>query len=185
MNDFARALLGTFAAVAPLGALPVVLDARVEANARTRVVAVMLVVSLLVVAAAALLSEPFLDWLDVSPENFQLAAGVIMLPQALQLVARGRTLSGADDGAIVPLAAPLLAGPASIAAAMSYATRFGETEAIAAAAVVLAGAAGLLLAGEWLARRPGRAAIGLLGRLNGGLLVIIAIELAVEGVRSV
>jgi small neutral amino acid transporter SnatA (MarC family) len=50
---------------------------------------------------------------------------------------------------------------------------------------VLFGAGGLLLAGEWVERRAGRAAIGLLGRLNGALLVIIAIEMAVDGVRSV
>jgi small neutral amino acid transporter SnatA (MarC family) len=108
-----------------------------------------------------------------------------MLPQALQLVWRGRTLSGAEAGTIVPLAAPLLAGPASLAAAMSYGTRFGEMEAAGASALVLFGAGGLLLAGEWAERKLGRATIGLLGRLNGALLVIIAIEMAVDGVRSV
>lgn len=185
MSEFARALLGMFAAVAPFGALPVFLDARVGVEERRRVVALMYVAALLLLGAAVLVAEPFLDWLDVSPENFQLAAGLIMLPQALQLVARGRTLSGAEAGTIVPLAAPLLAGPASLAAAMSYGTRFGEVEAVRASALVLFATAGLLLAGEWVERRAGRAAFGLLGRLNGALLVIIAIEMAVDGVRSV
>ena len=185
MSEFARAALGIFAAVAPFGALTVFLDARVGTEDRRKVVAIMYVAALLIIGVAALAAEPFLDWLDVSPENFQLAAGLIMLPQAMQLVTRGRTLSGGENGAIVPLSAPLLAGPASMAAAMSYATRFGEAEAIGASAIVLFGAAGLLLAGEWVERNAGRAAIGLLGRLNGALLVIIAIEMAVDGVRSV
>lgn len=175
-----------FAAVAPFGALPVFLDARVGAERRRRVAALMCAAALLLLGAAVLVAEPFLDWLDVSPENFQLAAGLIMLPQALQLVWRGRTLSGVEAaGTIVPLAAPLLAGPASLAVAMSYGTRFGEVEAVRASALVLFGTGGLLLAGEWVELRLGRATIGLLGRLNGALLVIIAIEMAVDGVRSV
>ena len=185
MSELARAALGLFAAVAPFGALPVFLDAQVEAGDRRRVVAVMYAAALFLLGAGALVAEPFLDWLDVSTENFQLAAGLIMLPQAMQLVARGRTLSSGEAGTIVPLSAPLLAGPASLAAAMSYGTRFGEVEAVSASALVLFVTTGLLLAGHWIERRAGGAAIGLLGRLNGALLVIIAIEMAVDGVRSV
>jgi multiple antibiotic resistance protein len=174
-----------FAAVAPFGAVPVFVEAHVTGQNRPRVLAVMFVVALLLLAAAALAAEPFLDWLDISPESFQLASGTIMLPQALHLIWRGRTLSEADAGAVVPLAAPLLAGPASLAAAMSYGTRFGEPEAIGASAIVLAAATGLLLAGEWAASRIGTAAVRLPGRLNGALLVVIAVEMIVDGVRSV
>jgi multiple antibiotic resistance protein len=185
VSEFARALLGVFAAVAPFGAVPVFVDAHVSRVDRPRVIAAMYLVALVLLAAAALVAEPFLDWLDVSPENFQLAAGLIMLPQALQLIWRGRSLTEAGAGTIVPLAAPLLAGPASLAAAMTYATRFGESEAVAASALVLLVAVGLLLAGGWAEVRPGRSILGFAARLNGTLLIIIAIELAVDGVRSV
>jgi multiple antibiotic resistance protein len=185
VSEFVRAAVGMFAAVAPLGALPVFLDARVSAEDRPRVLAMMFVTALLLLGAAAMVAQPFLDWLDISPENFQLAAGIIMLPQAVQLLWRGRTLSESDKGAIVPLAIPLLAGPASLAAAMSYGTRFGEADAIGASAAVLMVTSGLLLAGDGFQRRVGGAVIGVLARLNGALLVVIAIELAVDGVRSV
>lgn len=185
MSEFARAALGMFAAVAPLGALPVFLDANILPADRRRVIATMYLVALLLLGAAALVAEPFLDWLNVSPENFQLAAGLIMLPQAFHLLWRGRTLSEAEDGVPVPLAAPLLAGPASIAAAMSYATRFGEVEAVRASALALVITAALLLAADRLDQRLGSAALGLFARLNGALLVIIAVELIVDGVRSV
>ena len=185
MSEFVRVALGLFAAVAPFGALPVFLGADVKVAERWRVVAVMCVAALLLLGAAALVAGPFLDWLDVTPETFQLAAGLIMLPQALQLVARGRTLSNVESGVIVPLSAPLLAGPASLAAAMSYGTRFGETETVCAAALLLFATAVLLGAGEWIERGVRLPAIDLLGRLNGGLLVVIAIEMAVDGVRSV
>lgn len=185
VSEFVRAAVGMLAAVAPLGALPVFLDARVSAEERPRALATMFLAALLLLSAAAIVAEPFLDWLDISAENFQLAAGIIMLPQALQLLWRGRTLSESDNGAIVPLAVPLLAGPASLAAAMSYGTRFGGADAIGASAAVLVVTCGLLLAGDWLQRRVGGAVIGVLARLNGALLVVISIELAVDGVRSV
>lgn len=185
MSEFVRAVVGMFAAVAPFGALPVFLDARVSADHRTRAISLMLAAAFLLLGVAVLAGDPFLDWMDISPENFQLAAGVIMLPQALQLLWRGRSLSDAGPGTIVPLAAPLLAGPASLAAAMSYGTRFGESDAIGATAVVLIATAGLLLASDWIGRKVSPAMIGLFGRLNGALLAVIAIELAVDGVRSV
>lgn len=178
-------MAGLFAAVAPLGALPVFLDARVSPAERLRAVAIMALVALAVLSAGVLAAGPFLDWLEISAENFQLAAGVIMLPQAVQLLWRGRTLSSADAGIIVPLAAPLLAGPASAAAAMSYGARFGEAQAIGASALVLAVTAALLLAGSALEGRVKSGPIETLGRFNGAFLVVIAIEMIIDGVQSV
>jgi multiple antibiotic resistance protein len=124
-------------------------------------------------------------WLDVSPENFQLAAGLIMLPQALQLLVRGRTLADEGSAGLLPLAVSLLAGPASVVAAMSYGARFGEGTAAGASALVLFATAGLLMAGERFQRWVGRAGMGAFGRFNGALLVVVAVELIVDGVRSV
>lgn len=185
MSEFARAALGLLAAVAPFGALPVFLDARTEGADQWRIIAGMCVVAFLLMGVAVLVAEPFLECLDISPENFQLAAGLIMLPQALQLLVRGRTLGNEGSPGLLPLAVPLLAGPASIAAAMSYGARFGEETAAGASALVLFATAGLLLVGEWVERTAERAAIGQLGRLNGALLVVVAIEMIVDGVRSV
>jgi len=176
---------GLFGAVAPFGALPVFLDAEVRPADRPRALAVMVLAALALLSGGVLLAQPFLDWLDVSPENFQLAAGVIMLPQAVQLLWRGRTLSAADAGIIVPLASPLLAGPASLAAAMTYGARFGEAEAIGASAIVLAVTGALLLAGTRIRRRLKPGSTEALGRFNGAFLVVIAIEMIVDGVQSV
>ena len=150
MNEFAKAALGLFAAVAPFGALPVFIDARVEVAGQRRIIAGMCVVAFLLMGVAVLAAGPFLEWLDVSPENFQLAAGLIMLPQALQLLVRGRTLAAEGSAGLLPLAVTLLAGPASIAAAMSYGARFGEGTAAEASALVLIATAGLLMAGSGL-----------------------------------
>lgn len=159
MSEFARAALGLFAAVAPFGALPVFIDAQGEAAGERRIIGRMCVAAFLLMGLAVLVAEPFLEWLDVSPENFQLAAGLIMLPQALQLLVRGRTFADEGSAGLLPMAVPLLAGPASIAAAMSYGARFGEGTAAGASALVLL--------------------------ITGALLVVVAVELIVDGVRSV
>jgi small neutral amino acid transporter SnatA (MarC family) len=185
VSEFARATAGIFLAVAPFGALPVFLDARLGADERARTAVVMCASALALLAAGTLAAEPLLDWLDVSPENFQLAAGLIMLPQALHLIWRGRTLSEAEPGVFVPLTAPLLAGPASVAAAMSYGTRYGEAEALGASALVLPVTLGILALGEWVEARLGRGWLGLVGKANGALLVVVAVELIVDGIRSV
>jgi hypothetical protein len=121
--------------------------------------------------------EPFLDWLDVS-RNFSWRRELSCC-RTLQLVAgthpvrRGERKHRAAGSTAA-------AGP-SIAAAMS--TRRGSgSQAIGASALVL-WAAPLLLVGEWIESRAGRAAIGLFGRLNGASGVI-AIELAVDGVQA-
>jgi small neutral amino acid transporter SnatA (MarC family) len=49
---------------------------------------------------------------------------------------------------------------------------------------VLASAA-LLIAAPWIATRLGRAGCSMLGRFNGALIVIMAVELILDGIHSV
>jgi small neutral amino acid transporter SnatA (MarC family) len=74
VSEFAKAALGLFAAVAPFGALPVFIEARVEGANQRRIIAGMCVVAFLLMEMAVLAAGPFLEWLDVSPRT-QLAAG--------------------------------------------------------------------------------------------------------------
>ncbi len=192
MNEFWRAALGLVAAAAPFGALPVfaalVADATPGWRARLGLAAG--VASLALLAAAALLSGPFLDWLDVSPENFQLAAGLVMLPPSFRLIVWGDSMTPSEGGApglawLVPMAVPLIAGPASLAGAMSYGARFGEGTAVGAAALAVAASAAVLAASPWLSRVLHPAGVSALARLSGALLVIVAVELMLDGVHSV
>ncbi len=136
-----------------------------------------------------LLAGPFLGFLDVSAENFQAGAAVIMAPLAVRLLWSGRSLGLSEVATsrpwLLPLAIPGLAGPASLAAVVAYSGRYGEADAAAAVAIAIVAASALLYAGGFLQRALGELAIGVLGRLSGALIVAIAIELAVDGVRSV
>ncbi|MCH7483928.1 MAG: MarC family protein [Chloroflexi bacterium] len=193
MTDILRAAVGIFATLAPFGLIPAFLaasrDAR-EENARAgRTLPLAGITALVVLLVAVLLADPFLDFLDVSAENFQAAAAVIMLPLAARLLWSGHSLGLSDVATsrpwLLPLAIPGLAGPASLGAVVAYSGRYGEADAAIAVAIAIMAASALLYAAGFLQRALGERAIGVLGRLSGALIVAIAVELAVDGVRSV
>jgi multiple antibiotic resistance protein len=195
MNEFARAAFALVLAVAPLGAVPVFAAYLREVSAETRLRGAIGVgaLSFVLLAVTVLVGDPFLDWIDVSPENFQIAAGIIIAPVALRLLVTGDSMitPREADGPmpsrawLIPIVFPLIVGPASLAAAISYGTRYGEGETIAAAAVASAFALLACAFALTLTRSLGTLAIGALGRLNGALLMIVVVELIIDGVQTV
>ncbi len=194
MTEVLRAAAGIFATLAPLGLIPAFLavsrDSPDDEDARsgwTLFLAVITALAVLIVAV--LLTDPFLGFLDVSGENFQAGAAVIMLPLAARLLWSGRSLGLSEVATsrpwLLPLAIPGLAGPASLGAVVAYSGRYGEADAAAAVTIAIVAASALLYAGGFLQRALGERAIGVLGRLSGALIVAIAVELTVDGVRSV
>ena len=194
MTEVLRAAAGIFATLAPLGLIPAFLavsrDSPDDEDARSRRTLLLTVITALaVLIVAVLLTDPFLGFLDVSGENFQAGAAVIMLPLAARLLWSGRSLGLSEVATsrpwLLPLAIPGLAGPASLGAVVAYSGRYGEADAAAAVTIAIVAASALLYAGGFLQRTLGKRAIGVLGRLSGALIVAIAVELAVDGVRSV
>ena len=160
---------------------------------RTRLLAASAALAVLLLALAAVLHGPLLDLLDVSAASFDVAAGIVMLAGAARPLLRGRAIeegvaATAGDGrraVLAPLAVPLLATPAALAAAVSWGERAGEAPTALAAIVLVAASA------HWLARGPlphsgaGRAALDALARLTGALLAALAVGLVVRGVLAV
>ena len=195
MNEFARATFALVLAVAPLGAIPIFAAYLRDVSAETRVRGAIAVglISVALLAATIAVGDPLLDWIEVSPENFQVAAGILIAPVALRLLVTGDSMITPEeaDGPmprrawLIPLVFPLIVGPASLAAAISYGTRYGEGETIGAAAVASAIALLACAYAPWLTERLGKLPIGALGRLNGALLMIVVVELIVDGVQTV
>ncbi len=194
MTEVLRAAVGDFATLAPFGLIPAFLaasrDGREGDGARDgRTLPLAGITALVVLLVAVLLTDPFLGLLDVSGENFQAGAAVIMAPLAVRLLWSGRSLGLSEVATnrpwLLPLAIPGLAGPASLGAVVAYSGRYGEADAAAAVAIAIVAASALLYAGGFLHRALGERAIGVLGRLSGALIIAIAVELTVDGVRSV
>jgi small neutral amino acid transporter SnatA (MarC family) len=194
MTEILRAAVGVFATLAPFGLIPAFLavarnGSEDEDAGAGRTLLLAVVTALAVLLVAVVLADPFLSFLDVSGESFQGAAAVIMAPLAVRLLWSGRSLGLSEVTTsrpwLLPLAIPGLAGPASLGIVVAYSGRYGEADAATAVVIAIAAASALLYAGPFLQRTLGERAIGVLGRLSGALIVAIAVELAVDGVRSV
>lgn len=178
MSDYFELLLVFIAAVNP-PAVALVLDRR-----DARVAALGGAVAALLVLLAALLADDILAALDIEPESFRIAAAIVLALVGGAAVLRLRTVAPAPAGwqaGIFPLAIPLLAGPAVLAAAISYGADEGAGRTLGAALPVVIAAAALTLypVARW---RP--AADGL-ARILGALLIVVAAGLAIDGVRAV
>ncbi len=190
MSDFLRTALALTLTIAPLGSLRP-FESLTDPEMSLPRAFVCSVAAFVLLAATAVIAEPLLEWIDVSPENFQLAAALIVLPHAFHLIVRGNSMDlDRPDGRglvvwLFPLTIPLLVSPASVGATISYASRFGSGTAIASAGVVLGINVAILANAARLSGAAESRTISLINRFSGALLIALAVELAVDGIRSI
>jgi multiple antibiotic resistance protein len=130
-----------------------------------------------------------LRYLNVSVGSLSIAGGLLLLLVALEML-RGTDFPTGDsaDVALVPLATPLVAGPGAIATAIvlwrSHPAFGGHVAVLLAILAVVVCVGGTLLAAERLTRSFGPTIFSFLTRVFGLLLSAIAVQLVVDGVRS-
>lgn len=184
--------LALFAAINPAAALIAFRGAVTDrwgsntfAAQRLLVAVVGIGVALLLYASLTIWGDNLLDALDVAPETFRIAAGIVMAASGVFAIWR---LGLADDGAlpglaagVFPLGIPLLASAAGLVAAVSYGVDHGPGRTFAAAAAIVAATGAL----AWAYRDSWRPVAGPIARLTGALLIALAAGLVVEGVRDI
>ncbi|MCC6383281.1 MAG: hypothetical protein IT304_12310 [Dehalococcoidia bacterium] len=182
MTDFLRLLVVFLAAINPAG-VAFVAAAWTPERGRRVVLATGGLLAEALVLAAVFGADGLLDFLEVAPESFRLAAGIVLLVVGVQVL-WGLTPSAAAgaglSAGLFPFAIPLLAGPATLAAAVSHSVDDGEGVTLAAAGLALAVALALALQAPAAPR-----VLDGLSRLTGGLLVVVAAGLMVSGVRAI
>lgn len=98
-----------------------------------------------------------------------------------------KSKSAAIDMAITPLGIPVLAGPGTIATAMSFAAESTFTEiaqVITAFSLMCAITCAAFIAAPWLARTLGQNAMKVITRLMGLILAVIGVQMLIEGIRG-
>jgi MarC family membrane protein len=140
----------------------------------------------------AVFGELILRYLHVSLGSLSIAGGLLLMLVSLEML-RGSDFPGGDpetpeDVALVPLATPLVAGPGAIATSIVLWRAHPSVEghlAVLAAIVLAVGCVGLsLLLAERVTRATSPAVLSFLTRVFGLLLSAIAVQLVVDGVRS-
>jgi small neutral amino acid transporter SnatA (MarC family) len=184
MSDFLRLFLIFVCAVNPPAVVLALRRTREGGAVDRRNFAAGIAVALATFGGIIAGADSILDALDLAPESFRIAAGIIMLTPGLFAVWRGRVAAASLEGrlgdALFPIAVPLIAGPASLAASLSYGADYNFAQVFAAAAIaaLLGGALGATIRGR-------TAALDGVARVLGALLCAFAIGLIVEGVRDI
>ena len=127
----------------------------------------------------------------ITLDSFRIGAGVLLLLSGIGLVhgqpGSASTPSGGDI-AVVPLAIPIIVGPATTGTILVMGAELGSLSAKAVGCVALTFAvmcvAAVLLAGSALQRILGVRGISILSRLTGLILSALAAQMIMTGVQG-
>ena len=149
-----------------------------------------LLIALITIALFSFLGEPLLNLLKISNQTVHIAGGVVLFIIAIKLIfpppqAADESLLHDEDPFIVPLAIPLVAGPAVLAAVMIYSHETSYLLLITAIILAWLATTLILLTAPFLQKILGRRGISACKRLMGLLLILLAIQMFLEGLKQV
>ena len=198
--DLFKPLVALLAIVNPIGAVPFFIHftAGFTSQQRRHTMRVASFTAFVVIAVSALAGLRIVEFFGISIASFQVGGGTLLLISSLAMLnaqpAESKP-SDVDEGqqkvdagasiAVVPLAIPLLTGPATISTMVIYAEKtrhWWEQAALVGYGVVI----GLITfavfaASGRIARVLGRTGINVMTRLMGLILAAMAVELLADG----
>ena len=192
---FGETFVTLFVITDPVGNAPIFVSITRKLTPRERQVAALRATAAAagLIVGFAVFGEVVLRYLHVSLGSLSIAGGLLLLLLVALEMLRGADFPGGDPDmpenvALVPLATPLVAGPGAIATAIVLWRQHPGVEGHVAVllAIVLAVAcvgASLILA-ERTTRWVSPAVLAFLTRVFGLLLAAIAVQLVVDGVKS-
>jgi multiple antibiotic resistance protein len=190
-SDIAAAAATLFFVMDPLGNIPVfnAVLSRFTPQRRAQITARELVVALVILLVFLFAGTAVLDFLGLTQPSLSIAGGVLLFIIALKMIfpnAAGEVASEKDEPFIVPLAMPMVAGPSTIAILLLLSSTEPERIWEWCTALVIAWAAttALLTASPFLLRVLGSRGLRALERLMGMLLVLLATQMLLNGVRE-
>ena len=190
--SFVSAALLLFLVMDPLGNILLFVGAlqNVPPARRARVVARELVIAYAVLVLFLFTGEHLMNWLGISNQALSIAGGIVLFLIALRMVFPSAEHSLAEqvsgEPLVVPLAIPYVAGPSTLATLMLMMSREPSRWPTWLGALTLAWvvSAAILVLGGRLSRFLGKRGLLALERLMGLLLVALAVEMFIEGLRS-
>jgi multiple antibiotic resistance protein len=175
----------------PFGNVPTVLALleNVDPSRRRRVIARELLIALGVLLLFLVAGQAILDFLGLERESVTIAGGIVLGIIGLRLIfPRPEGILGHQPGGepfLVPLAIPLIAGPSAMATVILMARTAPDELGRWAGAILLAWGvtAAVLLAAPTLYRLLRERGLQAIARLMGMLLIMIAVQMVLDGLR--
>lgn len=184
------AAITLFLIMDPVGNAPVFLAvlAEVPEDRRRRIILRELLIALAILVMFLLVGRHILTAMNISPPALSIAGGVVLFLMSLRMIfpRPGQSPAGGrlgEEPFIVPLAMPLVAGPAAMAMVVLFATREPDRLLTWLGALLAAWAvtAAVLLAADRLHRLLGDRGVRALVRLMGMILIVMAVQMLLDG----
>ena len=190
MDVLATALL-LFLVLDPVGNIPIFLAVlqQVPPERHARIIVREMLIALVTLVLFLLLGRYILAALQISYSSLGVAGGIITFLIAVRMIfplPKGASQEDLDgEPFIVPLAIPLVAGPAAMATLMLLMSRQPANWPRWLAALLLAWSVSgaILLSAERLGRLLSRRTLNAIERLMGLILVALAVEMLLRGAK--
>jgi MarC family membrane protein len=175
----------------PIGNVPLFLSTlkNVPIERRKKIIVRELLIALLVLLFFMFIGRYILQLLQIAQSSLGIAGGVMLFIIAIKMIfpGSGNLFHHSDnmEPLVVPLAVPLLAGPSAIAAVIlmmaQEPSRWLEWVVALVVAWLIAGI--ILVSSETLGRRLGVRALLAIERLMGILLMLVSVDMILDGVK--
>jgi multiple antibiotic resistance protein len=190
--DFVSATFLLLIIMDPLGNIPIfhAVVSRYSRPRRLRIIAREMIIAYGVLMLFLLAGESILGYLGLQQPALSVSGGVVLFLIALRMVfpdlgtVTGLEKERDEDPFIVPLAVPMIAGPSAVAAVLLLVSRDPQRMLTwwGALTVAWGTSAAILLASGLLVETLGHRTLRALVRLSGMLLIMMAIQLLMDGV---
>ncbi|MEF8700940.1 MAG: MarC family protein [Candidatus Accumulibacter sp. UW26] len=188
---FASATILLILITDPIGNIPIFANAlrHVAPQRRSRVILREVLIAFVLLLMFMFVGQRFLQLMNLSELSLQIGGGVILFLIALRMVfppAKAETIDVVGEPLIVPLAIPAIAGPSALATVLLLVSQAPDRrlEWIGALCVTMAVCAVVLVLAERIQRIAGERFVMALERLMGLVLVAMAIEMLLGGLRT-
>lgn len=190
--EISSAAVTLFLVMDPIGNVPVfhAILSNLDEKRRTRVVARELLIALFILLSFLLAGNAILAFLGLSQSSLNIAGGVLLFIISLRMIFPSPHNNDdekiEDDPFIVPLAVPLTAGPSTIAVLLLLSSNQPDRMIEWSLALFMAwiGATVILLSSPQLLKLIGKRGSRALERLMGMILVILATQMLLNGIRD-
>jgi multiple antibiotic resistance protein len=190
-SDIAAVSATLFFVMDPIGNMPAfnALLSRFDVRRRARITARELVIALGILLVFLFAGTVVLEFLGLTQSSLSIAGGVLLFLIALRMIfpQPDRHAHVPDEEPlVVPLAMPMVAGPSTIAVLLLMSSTEPERiwEWCLALVIAWVASTALLVASPFFLRRLGDRGLRALERLMGMLLVLLATQLLLDGIRD-
>ncbi|NQD35443.1 YhgN family NAAT transporter [Permianibacter sp. IMCC34836] len=187
--DFISATLTLFLVMDPLGNVPMFLALLkdLEPKRRRKVILREMLIALLIMALFLFFGSSVLGFLGLKAETISIAGGIVLFLIALRMVfpQEGGVMGEMPGGEpfIVPLAIPFVAGPSTLATLILFSQQQGHLlESSGAMLVAWFATAVILIYSTKFYKILGDRGLAAMERLMGMLLIMIAVQMLLNGV---